>query len=128
IAANRFAGFFFLALSLAGLMSLFVREGFTIYGEQLRAGGLAGYGIIIFLLTYFNTAGTYIILFLIFIVSLIFTVEFSLVSTSQRLCQLAAALLTAGKNRLASFFNFASKDTKIDRSPQPVFGENLSVT
>jgi S-DNA-T family DNA segregation ATPase FtsK/SpoIIIE len=128
IAANRFAGFFFLALSFAGLMSLFVREGFTIYGEQLRAGGLAGYGIIIFLLTYFNTAGTYIILFLIFIVSLIFTVEFSLVSTSQRLCQLAAALLTAGKNRLASFFNFAFKDTKIGRSPQPVFEENLSAT
>jgi S-DNA-T family DNA segregation ATPase FtsK/SpoIIIE len=128
ITADRFGGFFFFALSFAGLMSLLVREGFTIYGEQLRAGGLAGYAIILLLLSYFNTAGTYIILFLVFIVSLIFTVEFSLVSTAQRLYQFTTALFITCKNRFASLFNFVSGGTKIDRSPQPVFEENLSVT
>jgi S-DNA-T family DNA segregation ATPase FtsK/SpoIIIE len=128
IAANRFLGFFLFALSFAGLLSLFVREGFTVYGEQLRAGGLAGYAIIRLLLSYFNTAGTYIILFLVFIVSLIFTVEFSLVSTTQRLYQFTTVLFIACKNQFASFVNFVFGGTKIDRSPQPVFEDNLSVS
>jgi S-DNA-T family DNA segregation ATPase FtsK/SpoIIIE len=126
IAANRFPGFLFFALSLAGLLSLFVREGFTVYGEQLRAGGIIGYAIIQFLLNYFNIAGTYIILFLVFIVSLIFTVEFSVVTATQRLYQFVTALFIACKNRFLSLFNFVSGGTKIDRSPQPVFEEDLS--
>jgi S-DNA-T family DNA segregation ATPase FtsK/SpoIIIE len=128
ITADRFGGFFFFALSFAGLLSLFVREGFTVYGEQIRAGGLAGFAIIRLLLDYFNTAGTYIILFLVFIISLIFTVEFSLVSTTQRLYQLTTTLFITAKNRFASFFSFFSGGTKIDRSPQPVFEDNLSVS
>ena len=128
IAANRLPSFFFLALSFAGLLSLFIRNGFTVYGEQLRAGGLAGYATSSLLLNYFNTAGTYIILFLIFIVSLIFTVEFSVVTSTTRLYQFAATLFANCKNRFTSFINFAFNSTKIDRSPQPVFEENLSAS
>jgi len=128
MAANRFLGFFFFVLSFAGLLSLFIGEGFTIYGEQLRAGGLSGYAIVRLLLNYFNTAGTYIILFLVFIVSLIFTVEFSVVSTTQRFYQSTTVLFIACKNQFASFVNFVFGGTKIDRSPQPVFEDNLSVS
>ncbi len=126
IVASRFLGFVFFALSFAGLMSLVFREGFIIYGEHFWVGGRAGEGIISILREYFNTAGTYILLLLVFIVSLIFTVEFSVVSTTQRFYQFATALAIAGKNRFASFINFVFHATKIDRTPQLVIDENLS--
>ena len=125
-AASRFLGFFFFVLSFAGLMALFVRDGFTVYGQQLRAGGLAGYFVIRLLLNYFNTAGTYIILFIVFLISLLFTIEFSVVSVTQRLYEFATALIIAGKSRLTSFINFIFHGIKIDRSPQPVIEEILS--
>ena len=126
VATSRLLGFLFVALSFAGLMSLFVRDGFIVYGEQLRAGGLTGYLVIRLLLNYFNTAGTYLILFIVFLISLLFTIEFSVVSVTQRLYELATALVNTGKNRFAAFINFVFHGIKIDRSPQPVIEENLS--
>ena len=120
VATSRLLGFLFVALSFAGLMSLFVRDGFIVYGEQLRAGGLTGYLVIRLLLNYFNTAGTYLILFIVFLISLLFTIEFSVVSVTQRLYELATALVNTGKNRFAAFINFVFHGIKIDRSPQPV--------
>lgn len=126
VAAGRFAGFFFFALSFAGLMALFVRNGFTVYGETLRAGGLAGHLTIRVLLNYFNTAGAYIILFIVFLISLLFTVEFSVVSVTQRLYEHATALVNAGKNRCTGFINSVFHGIKIDRSPQVVIEKDLS--
>ena len=95
INTNRFVGFFFFVLSFAGLMALLISGSVTIYGESLKdgTGGLIGVSIVEFLRISFNVAGTYIILFLIFVVALTFMVEFSIVSLTERISQFAVGAI-----------------------------------
>ncbi len=124
IKTGRLLGFFFFVLAFAGLMSLIFNSGITIYGETMKAGGFIGSSIVDLLLYFFNTAGTSIILILIFIVTLISLIEFSLVSVVQRFSQYAIKLITFGKNRLSDFFNLLFKNIKIERQTEPAFEEN----
>jgi S-DNA-T family DNA segregation ATPase FtsK/SpoIIIE len=117
---SRLGGFFFFALSLSGLLSAVVRGGVTFYGEKLKAGGLIGTGIFQFLLRYFNSAGTYIILILIFIVSLFFIIEFSLVTVSESFSGLVRALFKNIKDRLPAFPAGVFSRLKIKIGPPPV--------
>ena len=89
INAHRSVGFLFFVLSFAGIMAILISGSVTIYGESLKngTGGLIGVSIVDFLRIYFNVAGTYIILFLIFVVALTFMVEFSIVSVTERISQ-----------------------------------------
>ena len=68
ISAPRVIGFLFFTLSCSGLSGALFKSGFLLYGENLRAGGLLGAGLDRFLLTYFNAAGSYIILVVLFII------------------------------------------------------------
>ena len=87
INTNRSVGFLFFVLSFAGLMAILISGSVTLYGESLKngTGGLIGVSIVEFLRIYFNVAGTYIILFLIFVVALTFMVEFSIVSVTENI-------------------------------------------
>lgn len=116
---SRLGGFFFFTLSLSGLLSAIIRGGVTFYGEKLKAGGLIGTGIVQFLLRYFNPAGTYIILILIFIVSLFFIIEFSLVTISGSFSGLVLSLFKNIKQRLTVLKGAALSRLKIRISTQP---------
>ncbi len=83
---------------------LWSKEASPFTEKHSRAGGLIGAGIVRFLLGYFNPAGTYIILIFIFIVSLFFIMEFSLVSVTEKFSQSAGGFLTAIKDRIFSVF------------------------
>ena len=126
IKSGRLLGFFFFVLAFAGLMAIILNGDITIYGETLQAGGIIGALIIRLLLYCFNVAGTYIVLILVFIVTLISLVEFSLVSVAQRVSQSALKIITFGNKRLFDFVNLVFKNIKIERQPQPVFEENSS--
>jgi len=80
-------------------MALLIRGSVTLYGESLKqgTGGLIGVSLVDFLRIPFNVAGTYIILFLIFIVALTFMVDFSLVSLTERISSFFSALFTLCK-------------------------------
>jgi S-DNA-T family DNA segregation ATPase FtsK/SpoIIIE len=121
---SRFLGFFFFVLAFAGLIAAVLKSGITIYGEALQAGGIIGALIVRLLLNYFNAAGTYIILILVFLVTLISMVEFSVVSVTGRIFQFALNLITLCKNHLSSFVNFVLDSMEIERKPQPVIEEN----
>ena len=86
ISKSRFLGIIFFAVSFAGLMAAIIKT-ITVYGEKLKVGGLIGAAAVQILLNYFNIAGTYILLILILIVSLIFMVDFSLVTVTGKLSQ-----------------------------------------
>lgn len=124
IKTGRLWGFFFFVLSFAGLMAAILKSGITIYGEALQAGGFIGALIVQLLLNYFNAAGTYIILILVLVVTLISMVEFSVVSVTERIFQFALNLFTLCKNYLSSFVNFVLDSMEIERKPQPVIEEN----
>ena len=107
-------------------MALIFSGSVTIYGESLKngTGGLIGVSIVEFLRISFNVAGTYIILFLIFVVALTFMVEFSLVSLTERISQFVSALFTLCKNRILSFVNYVLDSVKIEKKPQPIIIED----
>ena len=123
VSAPRVLGFSFFALACAGLLGSLVKGGVTFYGETLEAGGLIGKGIVRFLLGYFNPAGTYIILIFIFVVSLFFIMEFSLVSVTERFSQSAGGFLKTIKDRIFSVFSSFFTRLKIENNPPPVIEE-----
>jgi S-DNA-T family DNA segregation ATPase FtsK/SpoIIIE len=122
IHASRFAGFLFFVLSFAGILALLIKGGVTLYGESLKngAGGLLGVFIVEFLRAYFNSAGTYILLFLILVVSLTFMFEFSIVSVSGKFSQFTAAFFNLCKSRVSSFVSYVMNSAKMENKPQPV--------
>ncbi len=126
INAHRAGGFLFFMLSFAGIMALLISGSVTVYGEALKngMGGLIGVSVVGLLRLYFNTAGTYIILFLTLVVALTFMFEFSMVSSTGKISQFAAALFSLCKNRISSFVGFVLRSTKTEEKPdEPVIAE-----
>ena len=121
---QRILGFSFFMIAFAGILGALMKGGVTVYGEILRAGGLIGAGIVGLLLRYFNLAGTYIILLCIFIVSLFFTIEFSIVSVTERFSQRMQAGLASIKNAVKTFFSHVSARLKTENKPPPVIEED----
>ncbi len=119
---SRVVAFLFFVLSFAGIMALLISGSVKIYGESLTngTGGLIGVFIVGLLRKYFNVAGTYIILFLIFVVSLIFMAEFSIVFFSGKLSQFSAGLFNLCKSRISSFIRFVLNSAKIEKKSEPV--------
>lgn len=124
----RLLGFFFLTLAGAGLLGALIKNGVSFSGERLRAGGLIGQGIDRLLLAYFNPAGTYIILIVVFLVALFFTIEFSLVSVTetftQRIRRFAASLWKRAAGAFTRIFSRPKFETKLppvmeDATPAP---------
>jgi DNA segregation ATPase FtsK/SpoIIIE, S-DNA-T family len=116
---SRFLGIFFFAISFAGLTSATINN-ISFYGETLKVGGLIGTASVQLLLNYFNIAGTYILLFLILIVSLIFIVEVSLVTIAGKLSQSFRTAFFAIKNRISALASSAISKIKSKRNPPPV--------
>jgi len=77
------AGFSGLIISASGLLTLILTD-IHVYGVRLRAGGLLGSVSVQILNNYFNLVGTYILLILILVISLMVTVNLSLISLSRR--------------------------------------------
>jgi DNA segregation ATPase FtsK/SpoIIIE, S-DNA-T family len=123
VSKSRFFSIFFFAVSFAGLMDIMIGD-IKVYGETLKIGGLIGSTVVQLLLTYFNIAGTYILLILIVIVSLIFIVDFSLVAAAGKLSEKSRTLFLTINNRLASLFSAAVSSVKTEKKHQPVIEEN----
>jgi len=121
---QRIIGFIFFTLSCAGLFGALIEGGITVHAEKLRAGGLAGAGIVRFLLGYFNLAGTYIILIFVFIVSLFFIVEFSLVSVTEKFSKGVQKGFLSLKNSFTSFFPRFFSRLKIEKTLPPVMEDS----
>ncbi len=119
---SRVVAFLFFVLSFAGIMALLISGSVKIYGEALKngIGGLIGVSFVGLLRQYFNVAGTYIILFLIFVVSLTFMAEFSIVFFSGKLSQFSAGLFNLCKSRISSFIRFVLNSAKIEKKSEPV--------
>jgi len=79
-AAGGFACFL---LSFSGLAALMVAR-VEIYEQAYRTGGLVGYGVQTYLNSYFNVVGSYILVLLVLILSLMLTMDFSLVTLNDR--------------------------------------------
>jgi S-DNA-T family DNA segregation ATPase FtsK/SpoIIIE len=111
------AGFAGLILSTSGLFTAILAD-LQVYGVTLGAGGLLGAVSSVFLNEYFNQTGTYIILLLIFILSLMVMSNLSLVALGRGLKEIVAALWD-GVKRLTSR-HAEAKRKKEDEKPQKV--------
>ena len=58
-----------------------------IYGQKFRAGGIIGYGVQTYLNYYFEVVGSYLLVLLVLILSLMMTLDLSLVSFSRNVMQ-----------------------------------------
>jgi S-DNA-T family DNA segregation ATPase FtsK/SpoIIIE len=121
---QRILGFSFFMLALTGLLGALIKSGVTVNGEILRAGGLIGAGIVGLLLRYFNPAGTYIILLCILMVSLFFTIEFSLVSVTEKFSKRMRDGWASVKNTAATSYGNLSARLKTESIPPPVIEED----
>lgn len=68
----------------------------SVYGANLRTGGLLGYFLDDFLHAYLNSTGTYLLLIVILVLSLMVMIDLSVVSVGRRMTAMA------GKSHLAS--------------------------
>ncbi|HOW56865.1 MAG TPA: DNA translocase FtsK 4TM domain-containing protein, partial [Smithellaceae bacterium] len=123
INAGHFFNFILLTIAFAGFLSLIIRNGITIYGEQMRAGGFIGFHIVKLLLNFFNVAGTYIILLLILAIALIMITGLSLVSSFGRSTEFIKALLLFCRSRFSDFYNFILNSVRRKSKTEPVIEE-----
>ncbi|MDD5168906.1 MAG: DNA translocase FtsK 4TM domain-containing protein, partial [Syntrophales bacterium] len=70
-------GFGCFLLSFSGLTALLFNR-IRVYDEMFRAGGILGYGIQTYLNYYFNVAGSYLLVLLVLVLSLMMTMDLSL--------------------------------------------------
>ena len=122
---SRFFGFFFFVVSFSGLLAVIIKK-ITIYEKSLEAGGFIGAKIVELLLDYFNIAGTYILLIMILIISLIFMIEFSLVTVVGKFSHISLAAIAAVKNVFGALTSSALKNIKIEKQSQPLFEESAA--
>src|SRR4030042_5595382 len=97
---SRVVGFVVFVFTVAGLLSLIFNSGVAIRGEPLQAGGLIGSLFVKILLYFFNIVGTYVVLILLFLITLILLVEFSLVSLTERFFQSSLNIFSLIKERV----------------------------
>ena len=122
ISKGRFLGAVFFIVSFAGLMSAIIGT-VTLYGEKLKAGGLIGAGTAGILFSYFNAAGTYILLILILIVALIFMINFSLTMAAGTFSQGLLWIVIGIKTRIAAFTSSTISRVKAKKKEKPVIIE-----
>jgi DNA segregation ATPase FtsK/SpoIIIE, S-DNA-T family len=125
VSGSRFLGIFFFTISFAGIATL-VGKTVIIHGETLRVGGLAGSVSADMLLNYFNTAGTYILLILILIVSLTFIVEFSLIGVTGKFTRGIQTAFFTFKSKTSALISSAVGKMKMEKKPAPVIEENAA--
>ncbi|MEN6375477.1 MAG: DNA translocase FtsK 4TM domain-containing protein [Smithella sp.] len=123
ISKSRFLSTIFFLISFAGLMAAII-ETVIIYGEKLKIGGFIGAGTAQILFDYFNVAGTYILLIVILIVSLIFMIDFSLTLFAGKFFQGLQWVLVAVKTRIAALTSSTISNIKAKRKSTPVIIED----
>ncbi len=117
---SRVVGFVVFVFTVAGLLSLIFNNGVTIRGAPLHAGGLIGSLIVKILLYFFNIVGTYVVLILLFLITLILLVEFSLVSLTERFFQSSLNIFSLIKERFVQFSSFVFNRFKREIKTPPV--------
>ncbi len=123
---SKFLGIVFFAVSFAGLITAFFKT-VTVYGEKLKIGGLIGAAAVQLLLNYFNIAGTYILLVLILIVSLIFMIDFSIVAATGQLSQSSLTIFQTMKAGITNITSLVISKIKAERKPAPVIEDNTVI-
>ena len=126
ISKSKFLGIVFFVISFAGLITAIVKT-VIVYGEKLKVGGLIGAVAVRILLNYFNIAGTYILLILSLIVSLILLVEFSIVTVTGQLSQSFQRVFQTIKTSLSALTSLAISKIKVERKPTLVIEDNVTV-
>jgi len=117
-----FTGFAGLFISCSGLCTLMLAD-IHLYGINLKVGGLLGAVSAEFLNEYFNRTGTYIILLLVFILSLMVISTLSVVSLARGFKEMATALW-AGIWRLTSQHAGAKRKEEYEKKQKvPVIDE-----
>lgn len=79
-------GFCCFLISFSGLMALMLNQ-IQLYDRKFRAGGVIGYGVQTYLNYYFDVVGSYLLVLLVLILSLMMTLDFSLVFLGGRIMQ-----------------------------------------
>ncbi len=120
----RVFGFLFLTLAFAALCDASIRGGITVYETTFKSGGILGAGFVRLLQNYFNPAGTFILLTVWMMISLFFTVEFSLVSTIEKVSQSARTGLAAVRDRIVFLFRGGWARLKAENNPPPVIEDS----
>jgi len=126
ISKSGFLGTIFFVVSFAGLMNAIIKT-ITVYGEKLRAGGLIGAAAVQILLDYFNIAGTYIILILTLILSLIFMVDFSLVTVTGNISQRLQTIFQTIKTGIPTLVSQTVDKINVGRKPRLVIEEDVAI-
>lgn len=122
---SRFLGTIFFITSFTGLIAAIVQT-VTIYGEKFKIGGLIGDSTVQVLLSFFNIAGTYILLILTLIISLIFMVNFSMITFFKQFYQKTYSNFPIIKEKFSTWASLTMDKMKMVRKPAPVIVEDNS--
>ena len=117
-------GFACFLLSSSTLLALTI-EKVRISEQTFRAGGIIGYGVESYLDSYFNVAGSYILALLVLILSLMMTMDLSLVSLSNRTIAFLSVLSKKLSERIAVWRNERPVD---EQAPEDLPPKDLPVS
>jgi len=110
--------------SSAGLLASAGNE-FIFFGVPLNPGGYVGTAITVFFTTYFNHIGMYLILGLIFIVSLMVTLDISLVGTVSRAASLVILATAAVKQSIIVHMERSKRKKRPLRDKKKAYGKTV---
>jgi S-DNA-T family DNA segregation ATPase FtsK/SpoIIIE len=119
LSKSNLSGIVLFAVSFAGLMTAIVKTA-TVHGVKLKVGGSIGAAAVQILLGYFNIAGTYILLILILIVSLILMIEVSLITAAGNISQSSWSIFQRIKARISALISLAISKMKVESKPEPI--------
>lgn len=114
-------GFCCFLISFSGLMALMLNQ-LQLYGQKFRAGGIIGYGVQTYLNYYFNVVGSYLLVLLVLILSLMMTLDLSLVSSSRNVSQFLMLLWEKVKRLVTTWREKQDKEQISSGKPVSVEG------
>jgi S-DNA-T family DNA segregation ATPase FtsK/SpoIIIE len=126
LSKSNLSGIVLFAVSFAGLMTAIVKT-VAVYGVKLKVGGSIGAAAVQILLNYFNIAGTYILLILILIVSLILMIEVSLITVVGNISQNFWSIFQNIKARISALTSLAISKMKVESKTEPVIEDKEAV-
>ncbi|MDO9585226.1 MAG: DNA translocase FtsK 4TM domain-containing protein, partial [Syntrophales bacterium] len=119
VGAFSFAAFLF---STAGIFTLILKE-LDIYNARLQAGGILGDILTEFLNSYFNYTGTYLLLLLITVISLMIMIDLSIIDIASKTAARLLSALSGLKRHIVRVSEALAKKEKEKKKTTPLVNE-----
>ncbi|MDQ5984468.1 MAG: DNA translocase FtsK [Syntrophus sp. SKADARSKE-3] len=117
-------GFCCFLISFSSLAALILNQ-IELLGQKYRAGGIIGYGVQTYLNYYFDVVGSYLLVLLVLILSLMLTMDLSLVTVGEKVFAAVSALWAKIKGRIEAGKDRHESDDETSEGPKFILEKEI---